>query len=180
MTQGCLSARSILLAARPTIQQAPLHRHCSSVREVARLRSYRYLAEARFIPSLSMYPTFDVGDRFIAEKVTYYSRDPRVGDIIIFKPPPHEDMDEGNWLFGENIFIKRVVATAGDTIEVRAHATTSAHRRRWLGCRMAPVCEWRHGVLAIVDIMLAVCAVWWVEYIWHDFAPMRLGANATV
>ena len=67
-----------------------------------------------------MYPTFDVGDRFIAEKVTYYQRAPQVGDVVIFKPPPMEGQSEGNWFSGDNIFIKRVVATAGDTIEVRA------------------------------------------------------------
>jgi signal peptidase I len=71
------------------------------------------IAEARYIPSESMLPTLEVGDRLLVEKVSYHFRSPVRGDIIVFDPPLQSN-------FGaHNAFIKRVVGTPLDTVEVK-------------------------------------------------------------
>ncbi|KAK4791006.1 hypothetical protein SAY86_031419 [Trapa natans] len=76
-------------------------------------------SEMLSIPSSSMYPTLRIGDRIIVEKASYYFRKPAVNDIVTFRNPTQKlelNKDEPR---KDEIFIKRIVAKAGDWVEVK-------------------------------------------------------------
>lgn len=91
-----------------------------------------FLLQAFFIPSGSMKPTLQVGDRVLVEKVSYRLRDPKREDVVVFAkevfgieapdvPWPQDIRNFLRELAGlptgmEEDYIKRIVAVAGDTI----------------------------------------------------------------
>lgn len=85
------------------------------------------VAEARFIPSGSMIPSLEIGDRLVVEKISYYFSDPQRGDIVVFYPPnpQAEELSTGGrfmrWLgfTREAAYIKRVIGMPGDTLSVQ-------------------------------------------------------------
>jgi len=96
------------------------------------------IGEFRLIPSESMVPTLQVGDRIVVEKVTHWlGRKPHRGDVLVFYPPvPEAILKHDPWseflrltgfsgiLYGKDsridiAFIKRVIGLPGDTVDVR-------------------------------------------------------------
>jgi signal peptidase I len=69
-----------------------------------------FVLEAFRIPSESMVPTLEVGDRVFVNKFIYRFTEPERGDIVVF-----ESVNGG-----EEDLIKRVVGVPGDEIEVRS------------------------------------------------------------
>jgi signal peptidase I len=73
-----------------------------------------FLIQAFFIPSLSMYPTLDKGDRVLVNKLSYKLHDVHRGDLVVFERPPGQPASTIKDL------IKRVVGLPGEEIEARS------------------------------------------------------------
>ena len=70
-----------------------------------------FVLQTFYIPSPSMEHTLNVNDRVLVNKLVYDFRDPRRGEVIVFKAPA--DWQSGTE--GED-FIKRIIGTPGDHV----------------------------------------------------------------
>ncbi|HYN96170.1 MAG TPA: signal peptidase I [Pilimelia sp.] len=71
-----------------------------------------FVLQTFFIPSPSMEHTLDVDDRVLVNKLVYDFREPKRGEIIVFKAP-------AEWRRGPETedFIKRVIGVPGDRVQ---------------------------------------------------------------
>jgi len=96
-----------------------------------------FLVQMFFIPSASMEDTLREGDRVLVNKVVYHVREPRRGEVVVFRGTaswaPQSSVDsETGWLGrvvrtfgdlvgvsepGEKDFIKRVIGLPGDRVK---------------------------------------------------------------
>lgn len=91
-----------------------------------------FLVKPYRIPSESMEPTLDVGQRVLVNRIGQRFGNPDVGEVVVFHPPRGSENNECGAPHAENQscprptpeksdvnFIKRVVAGPGDTIGIR-------------------------------------------------------------
>ncbi|MBE9118484.1 signal peptidase I [Lusitaniella coriacea LEGE 07157] len=84
-----------------------------------------FIAEPRYIPSDSMYPTLEVGDRVVVEKVSYFFHQPTQGEIVVFEPPQQL---QALGYRPDQAFIKRVIGESEHTISVKNHVVYDGDR----------------------------------------------------
>ena len=91
-----------------------------------------FLVKPFRIPSESMVPTLEVGERVLVNRIGTHFSDPERGDILVFKPPLGADENrcgapkprgaacpEPTKKRSETNFIKRVVGLPGDRLSVK-------------------------------------------------------------
>ena len=92
-----------------------------------------FLIQAFYIPSISMEPTLNKGDRILVCRICLHLSDVQRGDIVVFSNPhPGPEVDRGvvgsalHWL-GQGLgvaqpenkdYVKRVVGLPGDVVEL--------------------------------------------------------------
>jgi signal peptidase I len=102
-----------------------------------------FLVKPFRIPSESMVPTLEIGQRVLVDRVTKNFSDYDRGDILVFKPPQGADTNSCGVQHSENSpcprptpehsdtnFIKRVVAVGGDRLKVVGGAVYVNGRRQ--------------------------------------------------
>jgi signal peptidase I len=78
----------------------------------------QYIVKSYRIPSGSMRPTVEEGDRVLAARFLSWFADPERGDVIVFHPPGVGDVPQRNARTEAQVtFIKRVVGLPGETVQ---------------------------------------------------------------
>ncbi|MBZ4687540.1 MAG: signal peptidase [Clostridia bacterium] len=70
-----------------------------------------FIVDSRYVPSASMYPTLQINDRLLVNKLAYRFSEPERGDIVIFTPPPVVD--------SKYDYVKRIIGLPGEVVEIK-------------------------------------------------------------
>ena len=92
-----------------------------------------FVFETMLVPTGSMIPAINIGDRLFVEKITYTAREPKIGDIVVFWSPYVDEraqtmlrwFDKFMDLFaprrfkGHVKYVKRLVGREGDVLQIK-------------------------------------------------------------
>ena len=73
-----------------------------------------YIASPFIVNGSSMEPTFETGDYIIVDQLSYELREPRRGEVVVFRYPKHKTI----------FFIKRIIGLPGETININNGTVT--------------------------------------------------------
>jgi signal peptidase I len=78
----------------------------------------QYTVKSYRVPTGSMRPTIDEGDRVLAARFLSWFADPERGDVIVFHPPGVGDVPQRDARTQASVtFVKRVVGLPGETLQ---------------------------------------------------------------
>jgi signal peptidase I len=130
-------------APTPAVASEPGRKTASGLREFALLTLAAlviaivlktFVVQAFYIPSVSMLPTLQVGDRILVNRLAYRLGDIERGDVVVFADPNPDGTHERGIVGGvvhflaqgigivrpdDDDFIKRVIGLPGEVIEIR-------------------------------------------------------------
>lgn len=69
-----------------------------------------FLFEPYMVEGTSMYPSLKHHERLIVDKLSFFIGKPEKGEVVVFRFPKDQSRD----------FIKRVIATGGDSVEMKS------------------------------------------------------------
>lgn len=90
-----------------------------------------FVFQAFFVPSGSMIPTLQLGDRILVQKLFFSAAGLHTGDIVVFHGPA-ADVNCGSY---EPILVKRVIGLPGETVESKGNTVylnNKALKEPWL------------------------------------------------
>lgn len=122
-----------------------------------------FVIEAYRIPTSAMHPTLEPGDTiFVAKWPLGFNRKVGRGDVLVFAAPTDPDRD----------YIKRAIAIAGDTVEVRkGHVTLNGKPLTLPDSRKDAACGREQVPAGELARTHDVC---WEQPVGEDFGPEKV------
>ena len=83
---------------------------------------YNFLVQPNSVIGSSMEPNFEDGEYILTDRLSYRLREPKRGEVVVFKYPKDESLD----------YIKRIVALPGEKVLIENNTVTIFQKEKKL------------------------------------------------